>query len=112
MEPDPIRFYLDENLSPQILNQLRLHGIDVIRGPLGADDPEHLDRAMAMGRVVCTEDEDFLKLAAAGIEHAGIIKGEQDNHSIGDWVKFLQFAHVACTAEEMRNNIEYMFPVD
>ncbi len=112
MEHDPIRFYLDENLSPQILKQLRRHGIDVIRGPLGADDPVHLNRAAAMGRVICTEDEDFLKLAATGIDHAGIIKGEQDNHSIGAWIKYLQFAHAACTADEMRNNVEYVFVVD
>ena len=32
-----------------------------------------------MGRVVCTEDRDFLKLSlAAGIEHAGIIRGEAE----------------------------------
>ena len=48
----------------QIANRLRLSGIDIIRGPLGADDSVHLKRATGMGRVVCTEDEDFLKLAA------------------------------------------------
>ena len=49
-----VSFYLDENLSPEILEQLRLRGIDIIRGPLGAADPEHLTRASAMGRVLCT----------------------------------------------------------
>ena len=82
-----IRFYFDENLSPRIVAQLRMQGIDIIRGPLGADDPVHLERATAMGRVVCTEDDDFIKLASQGIAHAGIIYGEQDKHSIGDWVR-------------------------
>ena len=49
-----VSFYLDENLSPEILEQLRLRGIDIIRGPLGAADPVHLTRAAAMGRVLCT----------------------------------------------------------
>lgn len=99
------RFYIDENLSPEIVNQLRLSGINIIRGSLGADDPEHMERAIALGRVLCTEDDDFLKLAATGIEHAGIIKGEQDDHSVGDWVKYLQLVYEVQSAEEMRNTI-------
>ena len=89
-----------------------MQGIDIIRGTLGAEDPEHLERATDMGRVVCTEDKDFLKLAAQGLEHAGIIRGEQDRHSIGDWFKFLGFVHAVCTAEELRNDVVYLFPVD
>ncbi|MCY3797544.1 MAG: DUF5615 family PIN-like protein [Chloroflexi bacterium] len=107
-----IRFYLDENLSPEIATQLRLSGIDIIRGSLGADDPVHLERATEMGRVVCTEDDDFLKLAARGIEHAGIIKGVQDKHSIGDWVNYLRFVHSICAPDDMRNNVEHLFPVE
>ena len=45
-----IRFYIDESLSPEIVAQLRSHGIDCIRGPLGADDPVHLELATASGR--------------------------------------------------------------
>ena len=107
-----IRFYLDENLSPEIANQLRLSGIDIIRGPLGDDDPVHLERATVMGRVVCTEDDDFIKLAAQGKTHAGIIFGEQDRHSIGDWVKYLRFACDVHSAEELINTINYVFYVD
>ncbi len=105
-------FYLDENLSPEIVKQLRAHGIDIIRGRLGADDPEHLQRAAEMGRVVCTEDEDFLALVSTGIEHAGIIKGEQELHGIGDWVKYLRLLHSVYTSEELRNTVSYVFPVD
>jgi len=87
-------------------------GIDVVRGALGADDPEHLQRASGMGRVVCTEDDDFLALAASVNEHAGIIKGEQEKHAIGDWVKYLRLVHSACTAEELQNTVSFLFPVD
>ncbi len=112
MEPGPIRFYLDENLSPEIVKQLSRYGIDIIRGPLGIGDPAHLERAAAMGRVICTEDDDSLALASAGAEHAGIIKGRQNDHAIGDWVKFLRFVHSVCAADEMRNNVEHLFRVE
>ena len=112
MATSAVKFYLDENLSPEIRNQLRLQGIDVIRGPLRAKDTRHLHRATAMGRVVCTEDRDFLRLASSGIEHAGIIRGRQRRHSIGDWVKYLQLVHAACDAEEMRNTVSFVFLID
>ena len=68
MVQTPIRFYIDEKLSPEIVTQLSAHGIDVIRGPLGAEDPLHLERAAGMERVVCTSDDDFIKLAAQGMD--------------------------------------------
>lgn len=83
MEPDPIRFYLDENLPPEIASQLARHGIDVIRGPLREADISHLKRASALGRVLCTRDRDFLQLQAMVEEHAGIIEGLK-HHGIGD----------------------------
>lgn len=89
-----------------------MQGVDIIRGQLRADDPIHLERATEMGRVVCVEDDDFLKLASQGIEHAGIIKGVQRTHSIGDWIRFLRFVHALSNAEEMRNKVTHLFRVD
>ena len=89
-----------------------MQGIDIIRGPLTTDDLIHLERATEMGRVVCADDDDFLKLASRGIEHAGIIKGVQDRHSIGDWIRFLRFVHALSDADEMRNKVTYLFRVD
>ncbi len=112
MATSPVSFYLDESLSPEIVTQLSMRGIDIIRGPLRADDLVHLERATEMGRVVCAEDDDFLKLAAQGKEHAGIIKSVNDKHSIGDWVRFISFVHTLSTADEMWNNVTYVFRVD
>jgi hypothetical protein len=36
-----------------------------------------------------TPDVDFLRFAAEGIHHSGIVFGIQSNHSMGDWVKKL-----------------------
>ncbi len=107
-----VSFYLDESLSPKIIEQLRMQDLDIIRGQLKADDTVHLERATEMGRVVCVEDDDFLKLASQVREHAGIIKGVQDRHSIGDWVRFLRFVHALSNAEEMRNKVTHLFRVD
>ena len=112
MATKPVRFYLDENLSPEIAVQLRRLGIDCVRDNLGTRDPEHLRRATELGRGVCTEDDAFTKLAAQGIKHAGIIKGEQKRRSIGDWVKYLRFIHAICSAEELANEVLFVFPVD
>jgi predicted nuclease of predicted toxin-antitoxin system len=57
--------------------QLQSRGIDAVSVRdlqlLGADDEVHLRHATNLGRVVVTSDSDFLRLAASGIEHAGII---------------------------------------
>jgi len=112
MATSRVSFYLDESLSPKIVAQLRTEGIDIIRGPLRADDAEHLERATELGRVVCAEDDDFLKLAQPGIKHAGIIKGVQDRHSVGDWIRYLRFVHAVCDANELRNEVYFLFHVD
>ncbi len=89
-----------------------MQGIDIIRGQLKVDDSIHLERASDMGRVVCVEDDDFLKLAAQVKEHAGIIKGVQNRHSIGDWVRYLRLVHAVYDADELWNDVFFVFRVD
>jgi hypothetical protein len=107
-----LRFYLDENLPIEIARQLIARGIDAITvrdmGWLGDADINHLKRATEMGRVLCTYDSDFLKMAAEGMEHAGIVFGRPESHYIGEWVKYLSLMHAICTTEEMHNRVEYL----
>ncbi len=107
-----VRFYLDENLQTAIADQLRRRGIEVVTvselGRLGDEDISHLERATQLGCVLCTHDTDYVELAASGIEHAGIILGQQDEHSIGDWVRFLELVHGVYDSEDMRNLVEYV----
>ena len=91
---------------------MRRQGIDVIRGQLRVDDEVHLERATEMGRVVCTVDDDFLKLAARGVRHAGIIWCEQDRYSIGDWIRYLRLVHAVYDADELWNDVLVVFRVD
>lgn len=107
-----LRFYLDENVPIQVARQLITRGIDVVTvrdlGKLGEEDLDHLQTATKLGRVLCTHDRDFLQLAVSGIDHAGLVFGQQDIHYIGEWVNWLTLMHAVYTSEEMLNRIEYM----
>jgi hypothetical protein len=115
-----LRFYLDENISLSIAEQLLRHGIEVVTvkqlGTLGDSDLNHLARATEMGYVLCTHDIDYIILASEGITilasegitHAGIIFGHQSKDTIGDWVKGLVLYHATYEAEEMLNRLEYL----
>lgn len=107
-----VRFYLDENMQVVIAEQLQRHGIDVVTvrdlNLLGDDDLSHLQRATAMGRVLCTHDSDYYALATSGIQHAGIVFGQANVRGVGDWVKVLILIHGVYTAEEMQNRIEFL----
>ena len=107
-----LRFYLDENLPVEIARQLRVRGIDAVTvrdlRRLGDSDENHLQRATTDGRVLCTFDTDFIKLAVEGQSHAGIILGQPELHYIGGWVSYLELMHAVFSAEEMRDRIEYL----
>ncbi|MCL4806164.1 MAG: DUF5615 family PIN-like protein [Anaerolineae bacterium] len=107
-----LRFYLDENLPIEIARQLRARGIDVVTvrdiKRLGDSDENHLQRAAADNRVLCTFDTDFIRLALEGHSHAGIVLGQPELHYIGAWVSFLELMHAVLSAEEMRDTIEYL----
>lgn len=107
-----ISLYLDENLSPRIAEQLKRRGVDAVTvrdlGKLGDSDANHLERATKLGRVLVTADVDFLRLAADGASHAGIVFGIQSILSVGEWVKRLELVCFVYTAEDFINHIEYL----
>ena len=107
-----IRLYLDENLSPKIADQLKLRGIDAVSvrdlETLGESDESHLARATRLGRVLVTSDVDFLRFAAEGINHTGIVFGVQSEHTIGDWVRKLELVCFVYSPAELENHVEYL----
>ena len=110
--PTAIRFHLDENIHGAVANGLRLRGIDVTTPAaaqlLGASDAAHLAFALAEDRVIVTQDDDFLRLAGQGVEHAGIAFVNPRRHGIGRIIH--QLAHLWRTrsAEDMRGRIEFL----
>lgn len=76
-------------------------------GLLGSSDVEHLAGARADGRVIFTQDEDFPRLHAAGLDHAGIVYAPQET-SIGEIVRGLILIHEVMESEEMIRHIEFI----
>lgn len=107
-----IRFHLDENCDPRIAAGLRLHGIDVTTtqeaGLLQAPDEGQLAYAVANGRVIITQDTDFLRIAAFGKEHPGIVFYPAQARSIGEVIRFVQLVWEIFEPEEMRNHVEFL----
>lgn len=75
-------------------------------GLLGADDSAHLALARAASRVLITQDADFLRLAAAGEPHAGIVYFRQGT-KVGDMIRHLLLVTEVLSPEEMANHVEF-----
>ncbi len=106
-----IRFFMDEQVSKAVVLGLRRRGVDVLTvpeaGTLGASDADQLQRAGEEGRVIVTQDDDFLRLAAAGSRHSGIVFASQEN-TIGEIIRGLMMIHQVLEADEMMGHVEYL----
>jgi predicted nuclease of predicted toxin-antitoxin system len=91
--PRTIRVHLDENCSRAIAGGLRRRGVDVTTTPeiglMGATDEQQTAYGLTEGRVLFTQDQDFLQLGAAGVPHAGIAYCIKDTKSIGEIIQSL-----------------------
>src|SRR5215510_2746618 len=82
-----VALYFDVHVRRAVTEGLRLREVDVLTaqedGAATMDDSVLLDRAMALGRVVFTQDEDFLREAhrrqETGEAFAGVIYAHQLN---------------------------------
>jgi len=106
-----VSFYADEHVAKAVVRGLRGRGVDVMTvieaGLMGASDEEHLARALSEGRVIFTQDDDFLRLHASGVEHAGIAYAPQ-HARIGDIIRGLMLIYQALEAEEMHGVVEFL----
>lgn len=106
-----IKFYLDEHVPKAVAKGLKIRGVDVKMvaeaGLRGATDEEHLARAKSEKRVIFTQDDDFLRLHAAGDTHCGIVYAHQGK-AIGAVISGLMLIYQALEAEEMINHVEYL----
>jgi predicted nuclease of predicted toxin-antitoxin system len=106
------RFYFDESIELAVSEQLVASGLDVVSAhsleKLGDDDRNHLERASAMGRILCTYDNDFLRLAHTGIEHAGIVFASMKKASIGGWVREIRAIHSRLSAEDIAGQVIFV----
>ncbi|MBW3540397.1 MAG: DUF5615 family PIN-like protein [Planctomycetes bacterium] len=111
-----LRFYFDVNVHGAAATQLRSRGIDVLRaqddGQDQARDPDLLDRAVHLGRILVTFDRDFLAEArrrqTAGRIFPGIVYGHQDFVSVGQLVRDLQLMDGCMEPTEFENLVFYL----
>lgn len=106
-----IRFYTDEPVARAVVKGLRRRGVDVLTvpeaGTLGVSDAEQLQRARDDERVIFTQDDDFLRLAAAGADHAGVVYASQER-AVGEIIRGLMVIHEVLEADEMAGRVEYL----
>lgn len=76
-------------------------------GMLGASDAEHVEWARTEGRVIFTQDDDFLKMHAAGVAHSGIVYAPQQA-SISEIIRGLVLIHQTLDADDMRGHVEFL----
>ncbi len=106
-----VRYYTDEHVVKAVAIGLRLRGVDVLTVPeaglLGASDEEQLAFAFSEVRVIVTQDVDFLRLAALGMPHAGLVYAPQTT-SVGQLVRTLMSIHSVMAAEDMVGVLEFI----
>ena len=107
-----VAFHLDEQIPPALADALRKRGVDVTTtsdaGLIGSKDHEHLAFANAAGRIVITQDVDFLQLHAEGTPHAGIAFWRQQTRTIGAVLRRLLVINAAMSPDDMKNRVEYL----
>jgi Fe-S cluster assembly scaffold protein SufB len=108
---EPVRFYLDEHVDHAVARGLAERGVDVLTASaarmLEASDVSQLEFATSQKRVVFSQDADFLRLHATGLEHAGIIYAPQQT-SIGKLIQGLMLIFETMTPEQMRGHVEFL----
>jgi hypothetical protein len=111
-----ILFYMDVHIPRAITTGLRLRGIDVLTAQEDnaheLSDPELLDRATALQRVLFTFDDDLLAEAnrrqSEGIAFAGLIYAHPLRVTIGECVNDLEIIAKAGRIEDMVNRTEFL----
>ena len=107
----PIAFYLDEHVPNAVARGLRAHNIDVLTTTearlLGASDDDQLEWAKGEGRVLFSQDPDFLSLAGTVPDHAGIVYAGRPM-PVGAILNGLILIHGVLELAEMIGRVEYL----
>lgn len=111
-----LRLYMDESVSRPITVALRRQNVDVLTvqadGLTGMADEDVLNRATDLGRVIFTQDDDFLLHGAerqrSGRPFGGIVYAHQTRVSIGQCIEDLLLLAQVMEPADMESRIEYL----
>ena len=102
---------MDDHVPQAVSQGLQRRGVDVLTtqeaGLLSVSDEEHLKFAAESGRVIFTQDADFLRLHAAGFSHQGIAYAPQQT-PVSNIVRGLMLIFDLLSLEEMVNHVEFL----
>jgi hypothetical protein len=95
---------------------LRARGVDVLTAEednaAQLSDPDLLDRATALGRVLFSQDKDLLREGTrrqrSGEYFAGVIYAHQLQVPLGHCIDDLELLALACDPAEFVNRVEYL----
>ena len=107
---------MDENVHGAISRGLRQRGVDVLtvqeEGLAGTPDPQVLDRAGELSRVLVSQDTDLLIEAVrrqrAGEPFSGVIFAAQDTSATGRYIKDLEVIAKATVFQEYADRVEHL----
>lgn len=111
-----LTLYFDHHIKVAIVEGLRRWGFDVLKAAEDSFDRKAddlmLERATALGRVLCTHDKDFFRITdewwEAGRDFAGVIYVRQQNESVGALIEDIALIAESFTPEQMQNTIKYV----
>ena len=107
--------YADENVQAAVVAGLRRNGMDVVtahdRGQRNTDDEILLGTATSEGRLLLTNDTDFLRIhsewLALGRPHAGIVYWPQKK-LVGEVIrKLIAYAH-ATASDDAASTVRFL----
>jgi len=107
---------MDVHVPAAITRALLLRGVDVLTAQLDGTtefaDPDLLDRATTLGRVLFSQDQDLLAEAThrqrSGRLFAGVVYAHQLRVTIGKCIADLQVLAQAGMPEDFANRVEYL----
>ena len=113
-----LALYMDQHVPKAITVGLRLREVDVLTayedGAAEFSDPQLLDRAQELQRVLFTQDDDLLREAArrqqAGVSFSGLIYAHQLQVSIGTCVRDLEVIARVGEPVDLINQIQFLPP--
>jgi predicted nuclease of predicted toxin-antitoxin system len=102
---------MDEHVPKAVTEGLRRRGVDVITvqelSLQTVADALHLERAAQDGRVVVTQDADFLRLHASGLPHQGIVYAHQQT-PVSHILRSLMLLHDVLSSDDMVRHVEFL----
>jgi Domain of unknown function (DUF5615) len=111
----PLSVYMDVHIPLAITEGLRRRQVGVLTsqedGAAEADDQPLLVRATELGRILFTQDEDFLRIAAEWQRSErmffGIVYAHEQGASLGRLVEDIELLATCCDPEELANRVTY-----